>query len=393
MFRDGDSAQNRIWYFAQVHSYFPSTYANNFQVMKMCSALARNGMGTTLVVPRRFSTKRAIKKLQTSLWKFYGVSDNFEIAWLPFPYPILKFQRTVHALIGALYALGIKASLVYTRSEWVAILLARLGIPTVLEVHHFEGGLPQRMAFQGASRYLSFTGLVCVSKALADKLMELGVPESKVVVAPDGVDLEGFEPRLSRSEARTTLDLPLDRKIVCHLGSIYQGRGIETLLESAGKLPDVSFLLVGGRHEDGERYQNMIRELNIQNLHFTGIIPNREVPVYLYAADVLVMPYTAQTVTHQYMSPMKMFEYMASGRPIVASDFPVLREVLRPDENAVLVPPANAEALTGSIQRLLADPGLSERLGAQALRDVGQYTWDCRAGKVLDFIRERQSGG
>lgn len=382
-----DNQFKRLWYIAQAHSYFPSTYANNYQVMKMCSAFAGIGLHTTLVVPRRLSTGRAIKNLRTSLWDFYGVPPNFEIAWLPFPYPVSKFQRTVHALSIALYALVHRISFAYTRSEWVAIFLSRMGVPTILEVHHPAKGQVQRIAARVACDSGYFFGLVCVSRVLAERMVELGFPEHKVMVASDGVDLARFEPRLSQTEARTILNLPRNGKIVCHLGSLYPGRGIEILLKSAETLPDIIFLLVGGLPLDIRRYQDQVREQGLKNVRFMGVVPNSLVPTCLYAADVVVMPYTDGTPTHQYMSPMKMFEYMAAGRPIVTSDFPVLREVLRPDETALLVPPSDATALASAIRRVSSDIVMAKRLGQQALEDVRAYTWENRAQRILNFIQ------
>src|SRR3972149_11521212 len=120
-------SQERLWYFAEANSYFPSTFANNMQVMKMCAAFAAIGSKVTLVVPRRLATSRAIKQLKLSLWDYYAVPSNFEIAWLPFPYPFSALQRSLHALAVAVYAITHRIRSAYTRSEWVALALTQLG--------------------------------------------------------------------------------------------------------------------------------------------------------------------------------------------------------------------------------------------------------------------------
>lgn len=357
--------------------------------MKMCNAFSTAGVRMTLVVPRRLTTNRNLKNLPTSIWNFYGVCSNFEIKWLPFPYPVSKFQQSIHALMATLYAWTSQVSFVYTRSEWVAVILSRMGIPVILEVHQHIGGLALPMAARMACRNGRFVGLVCVSKTLAEKMIELGFPDYKVVVAHDGVDLSLFEPRLSKSEAREILNLPLDGQIVCHLGHLYYGRGIEVLISSAKNLQDTTFLMVGGNPSDIEYHRGHVHLQGLKNVQFIGVIPNIKVPAYLYAADVLVMPYTRKIPTIQYTSPMKMFEYMAAGRPIISSDFPVLREVLRHGENALLVPSSDSMALADAIKLALNDPLLAQRLGAQALEDVRAYTWDQRVQKILKFFKLR----
>jgi glycosyltransferase involved in cell wall biosynthesis len=124
-----------------------------------------------------------------------------------------------------------------------------------------------------------------------------------------------------------------------------------------------------------------------------GQVPNRDVPTYLWAADVLVMPYTSQTPTVRYMSPLKMFEYMAAGRPIVATDFPVVREVLRDGHSALLVAPDSAEALRAGLQRVLSDPSLQRRLADAAREAAKAYSWrGARSDTCCDGGEDRAPG-
>jgi len=112
---------------------------------------------------------------------------------------------------------------------------------------------------------------------------------------------------------------------------------------------------------------------------FTGLLAPPEVPARLAEADVLVLPNPRSAISNAFTSPLKLFEYMGSGRPIVASDLPSLREVLRDGENALLVEPGNPQALVAAIDRIKKDAALGGRLAGQALQDVQAFTWARRA--------------
>jgi glycosyltransferase involved in cell wall biosynthesis len=120
----------------------------------------------------------------------------------------------------------------------------------------------------------------------------------------------------------------------------------------------------------------------------TGFVPNAELPQYQAACDVLLMPYQRQVAASsggdisRYLSPMKLFEYLACERPIVSSDLPVLQEVLNP-ENAILLPGDDIDAWAAALQTLEADADLRRRLASRARQDAQQYTWEARAKKIL----------
>jgi glycosyltransferase involved in cell wall biosynthesis len=207
-------------------------------------------------------------------------------------------------------------------------------------------------------------------------------------VAPDGVDLERFIPEKSEAEARRLVGLPQDVFLLCHCGHMYPGRGAEELLEALVSLPNVMLELVGGSPEDIERVRRHAVDLGVEGrVRFMGTVPNGKVPLYLWAADALLMPYTSRVPTQRSMSPLKMFEYMAARRPIVATDFPAIREVLRHRENAILVKPDSPAALKAGIQAVREDPRQAERLAAPARQDVEEYAWERRANKILEVLR------
>jgi glycosyltransferase involved in cell wall biosynthesis len=153
----------------------------------------------------------------------------------------------------------------------------------------------------------------------------------------------------------------------------------------------VVFLLAGGELQEVERLRERAYDQQLTNMIFTGFLPNAALPYYQAACDVLLMPYQQQVAASsggdiaRYLSPMKLFEYLACGRPILSSDLPVLQEILNPS-NAVLLPPGDVSAWVRAIQELRLEPERSARLGEQARLDASRYTWEGRAAQILEGL-------
>ena len=142
---------------------------------------------------------------------------------------------------------------------------------------------------------------------------------------------------------------------MCYCGNTYRGRGLEILVRAAAQMPEVEFLIVGGRERDNALWREMARQEGSANFRIEGFVRQREVPSYLLASDVLVMPYSSKvtirdgTEAGKFTSPLKLFEYMAAGKPIVATGVPSVLEILRPGQNSVVTPPDNGGSLFGRL--------------------------------------------
>jgi glycosyltransferase involved in cell wall biosynthesis len=173
--------------------------------------------------------------------------------------------------------------------------------------------------------------------------------------------------------------------VVGYAGHLYAWKGVDVLLRALALVPDAHGLIVGGhpREPDLERVKALAQSLSIADrVTFTGLVEPATVPNYLARAMVLVLPNPASAISTHFTSPLKLFEYMAAGRAIVASDLPSIREVLRDNEQALLVPPGEAEPLAAAIRRVLEDRLLAERLARAAYAEAPQYTWARRAEKL-----------
>jgi glycosyltransferase involved in cell wall biosynthesis len=258
----------------------------------------------------------------------------------------------------------------------------------------FEAHTVPRRSFQ---RFVlrRMDGVVANSFALGhDLAKDHGVPRERVLGIHQGIDLELVaEERLPKDEARRGLGLPLDRKLVVYTGKIYWGyREVEYLLEAArlsGR--DIEFVMVGGRADHVERYRELVAREKLGNVRFTGFVPPKTVQAYLSAADVLILYYPTGIELNKYRSPGKLFEYMASGSPIVAADFPVLHEILGENPPAVLISPDSPPALAKAIGEVLEGGEEYRAMASRALDRVKLFSWEARARTVLEFIDTRSA--
>ncbi len=163
------------------------------------------------------------------------------------------------------------------------------------------------------------------------------------------------------------------------------------MIELAKHYPDIKFLWVGGEESAVERWRSVLAKLGLGNVQLLGFLPNEDMPMIQASCDVLLMPYeksigvSSGGDTAAFASPMKAFEYLASGRAILASDFPVIREVLN-ESNSMLLPADNVDAWIDALGKLLSDPGQRNWLAAHAKEDASQYGWVTRAERVLEGL-------
>ncbi|MBN1439814.1 MAG: glycosyltransferase family 4 protein [Anaerolineales bacterium] len=368
-------------------SRIPSNRANCVQTLKMCSGFAAH-LPVELIAP--YYPEDARRK--ETLAERFALPRPFDVTWVRFPHWGNRFAVRGYALAAAWHARRRRAGLAYSREPWSAYHLARAGVGVGFEAHHLEEDrrypvwkkLVADPALSPALR-----GIFCISKSLIEDYAAAGARRNLLHWAPDGVDLQRFEPSIGRAEARQKLGLPAAAKIICHAGHLYPGRGAEEAVEAVGAIPESVLLMAGGNPGDIERVRAFSDGRGMaERVRFAGTVPNGKIPLYLWAADVLIMPYTSRTETVGAMSPLKMFEYMAAGRPIVATDFPAVREVLRDGENALLVSPDSAESLARGIRRSLEDPALAESISRRAREDVRAFTWELRAERILEILEK-----
>ena len=351
--------------------------------MQMCAAFAANRMEVKLVARAHEADQISSAELQ----RHYDVPENFEIK---------QYQRTRglrasdHFQIRAFRNERNSASLCYTRGRDVtAPLLALMsGMSACVEVHTPPVTARERWSLSFVRAHPRGRLVMLTENLRTQYTSGLGFGDSHLIVAPDGVDPDRFHPTLPAIDARKCLGMGVGPWVM-YIGGLYHGRGLNTLFQAAAGLPH-KIMVVGGRTEEEiSEWRRRASAAYAENVHFPGYIPPAKVPTYLAAADVLVMPYEEIIMTASgentaaWASPLKMFEYMAAARPIVATDLPIVRGVLKDEHNALLVPPGDARALRSALQRLDSSPDLSDRLATNSRSDVAQHTWEARARHIL----------
>ena len=248
----------------------------------------------------------------------------------------------------------------------------------------YEIHMPEQVRFYGFKP----DKIIVLTNYIKKELVAAGFIENNILISPDGVDIEKFDLKTTKGEARNMVGLPLNKKIILYSGSFYMygWKGIDVLLDAAGFLgDDCLIVLLGGKENEIAEIKNKY-ELN--NIFLIKQKPHAEVPYYLRSADVLVLPNKkGDEISEKYTSPLKLFEYMASGTPIVASDLPSIREVLNKN-NYILVESDNSKDLAQSIKEAMRDRDLADRISKQALGDVQNYTWEKRAEGIVKFISQ-----
>jgi glycosyltransferase involved in cell wall biosynthesis len=273
-----------------------------------------------------------------------------------------------------------RPDLVYARSVAGAAQCAASGLTTIVE-SHVPPDHPQFGVLRHALAQPALLGAVTVTPALREAWVAGGIPADRIRVWPDAVDLERFAGTPSPAAARAALGLPREGPLAVYCGHLYEEKGAPCLVAAARLMPKVSVHVVGGWPADVARLREQAR--GCDSLRLAGFVANAQVPQHLAAADVLVLPNSGSLPQARTTSPLKLFEYMAARRPIVATRIPAFEGLLRHGDNAWLVAPDSPEALARGVEHVLSVPSLAQRLAERAWSDVQSYTWKRRAAELL----------
>ena len=387
-----------ILYLADIR--FPLERANGIQTMETCHALAARGHDVHMLV--RPDTRTPARDPLA----FYGLPPHPRLLFERAPVYGPPLARRVGYLAQALGCLVDRrhCDVALTRDLGLADLALRLPIwmrpPIVYESHGFapvraetlprmlSGARPVGALKLGRLRrrerrvWRAAEGYVTITRGFVKELQDLFGARRRVTVAPSGV-------RLNRARDYA----PAPRRsppTVAYAGNFYPWKGADVLVDALALLPEVRGLFVGGRSGDPDlgRLRSLADARCLtRRVTFTGPVPPSAVSSLLARADILALP-TVATPYARYTSPLKLFEYMAAARPIVASDLPALREVVEPGGTAILVPPGDARALAAGVRSVLDDPAAADRMARAAFDRAADYSWARRAERLERLFHE-----
>lgn len=345
---------------------FPSEHAHSIQILQSCRALADKGVRVRLPVKRNAAAPTA--SLAEGL-RSYGLAPHplLELEWLPTTHKgisgLAARWKTLRARGGRL--------VFYARHLRLALTAARNGRgPLVVELHRFEE--QARRAARAAD------AVVAITTPLRDRLVQAFGLEVPAVVIPDAVDLERFRPPCEAGPPR-----------LVYVGQLQEWKGVDVLIRALSALPGVTALVVGGRRgEDPRRraLQDLASRLGVaERIEWTGFLPQTEIARRLRRGDVGVVTTRAELGQDIAASPLKLFEYMAAGLPVAASDMPSLRDVVRPGENGMLFGEGDPQALAREVRAIL-EPETYRRLSAASRDEAQGHSWTARAQRILDLV-------
>lgn len=363
---------------------FPSEKAAALFAARSAGAFVRTGYDVTMLVPSR-------REVNETAESAYGLPKDVRVAYLPIMNGFsLPLPRVLGYWINALsfscsafeYLLrnAHRADIIYS-NEPLPLFFVSFRFPhTAYEMHDFPES--KKSAFGIFLRRME--RVIIHNRWKTEQAMKsFSISKDKVLTEPNAVDIQAFNPSYSQREAREKLGLPEEGTIVAYTGHLYGWKGADTLAAAALTMPDIAFYFVGGTPEDIASYK---AQYEAANIHWVGFRPHAEIPIWQRAADVLVLPNTAkEAISARYTSPMKLYEYLASGTPVVASKIPSVEEIAN-DAMVTFAEADNPELFAGAIRAVLADRETSMQRSRFGQEAMVTHTWDARAARIRDFL-------
>ncbi|MEG5136849.1 MULTISPECIES: glycosyltransferase family 4 protein [unclassified Microcoleus] len=328
------------------------------------------------------------RKPDDQLAKIYNLQEQLKVADLPVPWPIDFWDSkwTSASTIVSKYYLPIhllKSTKIVHSRDWNFVKAAiKNGIPAIYEQHHhenkkFEPEIVCNPLFQIA---------VTVADTVRHTMIENGMPAEKVIMLHNGFNQLFLVRQTVAAENWRQQLLADDRQyLAVYAGGLYPFKGVDMLVDVARELPEVQFAIAGGDSSQVTAYQQLATDKQVKNINFLGYLPQNQLASLLQAADVLTHPH-CQTEAATFTSPLKFFDYMASGTPIIATEIASLMEFKSGKIAAIWCEPDNPYRFAQSIRDSLAKyPRRSEGY-AETLYFVKQFSWENRIEKILSYV-------
>lgn len=346
--------------------------ANAIQVLAMARAFSSNlGEQFSLVSPA------------------VGDAQQTDFEWEMIP---CKFSRRIFRYPELIIRVAVsgwpwRKKSVFTRDIGVALILSLLGANVSYEVHHVFRTIIGSFLFRLTKSRIQF---VVISRALKSYLQEnFKISEKRILIAHDGADISAFSvpDNFNRNALREELDLPIDKDIIVFTGSLVKhivGGGIGLIRPGLEHFPELLVVVVGGSEREIEKLRKEFYPMS--NIKFVPRLPQNEAKKYMMIADLLYFPMTEKTPDWWCTSPLKLFEYMATGIPVIGSKVGSSGEVIS-DKNALLFDPSEKDSIVSALQFFYQNREAVNERAKSAKKMVEQkYTWIKRAENISGFV-------
>jgi glycosyltransferase involved in cell wall biosynthesis len=334
------------------------------------------GHNVILIVPDKNSTI----SIEKDVFNMYAVEDSFRIECLG--WPKIRGKSLVFAYNVARKVIDIKPDIVYSRFIYGGLLSSLIGFTTIYEAHQsdWETGITHRISIEGMNISGCLHKMITISNTLKkDMAKHTYVETDGIKVAHDAA----YGPR------NIKLSVEKEPRHVGYVGSLYDGKGVSIVTKIAKEMNSIKFHIVGGNKKNINKWKEFY---NGKNIKYHGYVAKKEVDNYIKKMDICLLPNQKKVDTYgerkqdigKYTSPLKLFEYMSYGKPIIASNIRVIREVLSHGENALLCSHDRPYEWVRSINKLIQNYELRRRIAMNAKREFdSEYTWNARAKKVM----------
>lgn len=374
----------------------PGDKAHSAQIMAMCEAFALSGAEVTLVVPRRTHDQ-----VIADPFVYHAAKSCFTIVWVPsidlVRYGFFGFliQSITFARSVVIYCKKNSVDAFYTRdtvSLFILSLYKNFRSKLFFEAHkRIRNPIIARRINRAA-------GLIVINESIKKFFIGRGVSETRILVAHDGVNLALFDQEISMSDARAHLNFSQDAFIVCYTGrfqTMGADKGITDVFQAIHLLgvvkQNVLFICVGAMADETDRYMDKARTYGIEDqVKIISRVAVDQLVWYQKAANVLVMPFPNTDYYAHDISPLKLFEYITSKRPVVASDLSSVTEILN-TANAVLYPAGSIIGLRDALQWVMLNPDTAQARALCAYQISKKFSWTERAKHILGFVKYKQS--
>lgn len=375
----------------------PQPRADLVQVVNCANAAANLGYSTVLTYLGQQSNWLSLNTYlapfrpqvpDIKLAQFYNIQERLRVVALPFPWSLKREQLTDPSTIVCKYYFPIhlrsRSQIVHTR-DWNFVKAAiKNGIPAIYEHHHheekqFEPEIVNHPLFQIA---------ITVADPVRDSMIAHGMPPEKVVKLHNGFNQLFLQRQPEQAHIwRQKLLSDDTQKLVVYSGALHAFKGVDLLLEVAQLLPEVQFVFAGGEDPQVMAYRNLAEQKQLSNVKFLGHVLHEQLASLLQAADVLAHPHCSGKAA-TFTSPLKFFDYMASGTPIVSTEIAPLMEFKPSGVVAGWCEPDQPVQLADCIRRVLQTHSRQTEGYSKSMQFVKQFSWENRITKILSYVED-----